>query len=58
MLDGTQTLPQLTQAMQSLLEKQGVEFSADKIQALVEQQLALFARQGLLQPFDAQSTND
>lgn len=58
MLDGTQSLPQLTQAMQSLLEKQGVEFSADKIQALVEQQLALFARQGLLQPFDAQPTND
>ena len=49
LLDGTRTPQQLTQAMQSLLKKQDVEFSADKVQALVEQQLALFARQGLLQ---------
>ena len=49
MLDGRHTLAQLTLEMQALLEKQGVEFSSDKIQALVEQQLALFARQGLLQ---------
>ena len=48
LIDGTHTLPQLTHTMQALLKKQGVEFSADKVQKLVEQQLALFARQGLL----------
>lgn len=48
LLDGTHTLPQLTQAMQAVLEKQGVKLDADNIETRVEQQLALFARQGLL----------
>lgn len=48
MLDGTHTLPQLTQTMQAVLAEQGVSLDADRIEALVEQQLALFARQGLL----------
>lgn len=48
MLDGTHTLPQLTQTMQGVLAEQGVSLDADRIEALVEQQLALFARQGLL----------
>ena len=49
LLDGTQTLPQLTETMQRVLAKQEIELGADKVQELVEQQLALFARQGLLQ---------
>ena len=50
LLDGTHTLPQLTHAMQAVLEKQGVKLDIASIEALVEQQLALFARQGLLLP--------
>ena len=50
MLDGIKSLPQLTLAMQTVLAEQGVKLDAEKIEALVEQQLALFARQGLLLP--------
>ena len=52
MLDGTQSLPQLALAMQAVLEKQGVKIDEENIAALVEQQLVLFARQGLLLPPD------
>ena len=50
MLDGTKSLPQLALAMQAVLEKQGIKIDVENIAALVEQQLALFARQGLLLP--------
>ena len=48
LLDGTQALPQLTHTMQSVLAQQGIELPAENVQELIEQQLALFARQGLL----------
>lgn len=49
MLDGTQTLDQLALAMQQVLSADGIDLSLDKIQQRVEQQIALFERQGLLQ---------
>ncbi|MHB8915595.1 MAG: methyltransferase regulatory domain-containing protein [Thiobacillus sp.] len=49
LLDGSQNLPQLTHTMQRVLAQQGMELGVEKVQELVEQQLALFARQGLLQ---------
>jgi len=49
LFDGKQNLPQLTHTMQCVLVEQGIELQTENVQALVEQQLALFTRQGLLQ---------
>ena len=50
MLDGRKSLPQLALAMQAMLEEQEIKLDVENIAALVDQQLALFARQGLLLP--------
>lgn len=48
LLDGTHTLDQLTHAMQAMLKSDHPELNRETIEQLIEQKLALFARQGLL----------
>jgi SAM-dependent methyltransferase len=48
LLDGTHTRDQLTTAMQAMLKSDNPELSRETIGQLIEQKLALFARQGLL----------
>jgi len=48
LLDGTQTVDQLTQAMQRTLKCDGLELSVETIEQLIQQKLGLFVRQGLL----------
>ena len=49
MLDGTQALDQLTQAMQTMLQASGVNMDVETVSQLIQQKIELFARQGLLQ---------
>jgi len=50
LLDGTHSVKMLVQTMQHMLQRAGVELAEDQIEALVQQKLDFFARQGLLQP--------
>jgi len=49
LLDGTRTVDQLTHAMQAMLKTDHPQLNLETIEQLIQQQLALFARQGLLQ---------
>ncbi len=49
MLDGTQTLDQLTLAMQTMLQASGVDVEGETVSQLIQQKIEWFARQGLLQ---------
>lgn len=49
LLDGTRTLDELVARMQTRLLTAGVDLPADRVNALTQQQLWLFARQGLLE---------
>lgn len=49
MLDGTRTQEELLAPMQARLAEAGVDLPADRVHALTQQQLWLFARQGLLE---------
>ena len=50
MLDGTQSLDQLTRTMQDKLSDTAMELDMQTVENLIQQKIALFARQGLLQP--------
>ncbi|MEW5966088.1 MAG: class I SAM-dependent methyltransferase [Pseudomonadota bacterium] len=49
LLDGTRTLDELVAPMQARLAAAGIDLPADRVNALTQQQLWLFARQGLLE---------
>jgi SAM-dependent methyltransferase len=53
MLDGTQTLDQITQAMQAMLQASGVDMGVETVNQLIQQKIELFERQGLLQATSA-----
>ena len=50
MLDGTQSRDQLTRTMQDRLSDTAMELDLETVENLIQQKIALFARQGLLQP--------
>ena len=49
LLDGTRSMEMLVHTMQAMLQRASVELAEAQIEALVQQKLDFFARQGLLQ---------